>query len=323
MTRPPPDPVFVLRGSDGAVNCLKFHCHEADSLRLLFSGTASGKIHPWNLQAKRSMVVLDGHEGQGILSLGFCDSTVLYSQGRDGTVALWDLKEGRKDISDRIPVSPVGFCQVELFNQGSSRLLAAAGVGPAEIIVTDLQSKKPAFSLQPTEGSPPQGMVMALEAGCVSDREGLHLWAAYEDGSVAMWDVKQRRLVSHLKVHAEPILCMDYDQEHGKGVTGSADNKLAVWNGKDGQLVAKQTVELSNPGLSCVKIRDDHKIVVTGGWDHMIRLYGWKKLKPLAVLDYHTDSVQCVDFSDHENSEERLLAAGSKDQRISLWSIYN
>ncbi|XP_066281851.1 guanine nucleotide-binding protein subunit beta-like protein 1 [Branchiostoma lanceolatum] len=319
MSRPPPDPVFVLRGSDGAVNCLKFHCHEADSPRLLFSGTASGKIHPWNLQTKRSMGVLDGHGGQGILSLGLCDNMMLYSQGRDGAVALWDLHEGRKDVSDTIPVSAVGFCQVEMFNQGSSRLMAAAGVGPAEIVGMDLQSKKPIFSLQPTEGSPPHGMVMALKADC----ECLHLWAAYEDGSVAMWDVKQRQIVSHLQVHAEPILCMDYDQEQGKGVTGSADNKLAVWTDKDRQLLTKQIVELSNPGLSCVKIRDDHKVVVTGGWDHMIRLYGWKKLKPLAVLDYHTDIVQCVDFSDHDKSEARLLAAGSKDQRISLWSIYN
>ncbi|XP_019647616.1 PREDICTED: guanine nucleotide-binding protein subunit beta-like protein 1 isoform X1 [Branchiostoma belcheri] len=323
MSRPPPDPVFVLRGSDVAVSCLKFRCREADSTKLLFSGTAGGKIHPWDLQTKRSLGVLDGHGGQGVLSLGLCgeDNAVLYSQGRDGTVALWDLQEGRNNVSHRIPVPAVGFCQVEMFSHGTGRLLAAAGASQAEVAVMDLRSKKPVFSLQPAEGCSPQGMVMALKAASGSDCSPL--LAAYEDGSVAVWDVKQRQIVSHLRAHTEPILCMDYDQEQGKGITGSADNKLIVWTNKDGQLATKQTVELSNPGLSCVKIRGDRKLVVTGGWDHLIRLYGWKKMKPLAVLDYHTDTVQCVDFSDHENSVDRLLAAGSKDQRISLWSIYN
>lgn len=70
-------------------------------------------------------------------------------------------------------------------------------------------------------------------------------------------------------------------------------------------------------------LRHDKKILATAGWDHRVRLFGWKKLKPLAVLDYHAASVHCVAFSDHRQASERLLAAGSKDRRISIWSIYN
>ncbi|XP_069727202.1 guanine nucleotide-binding protein subunit beta-like protein 1 isoform X5 [Phaenicophaeus curvirostris] len=83
-----------------------------------------------------------------------------------------------------------------------------------------------------------------------------------------------------------------------------------------------RTHELVNPGISDITIRPDKKILATAGWDHRIRIFGWKKMKPLAVLDFHTATVHCVSFSDHKNPKERLLAAGSKDHRISVWSIY-
>lgn len=80
---------------------------------------------------------------------------------------------------------------------------------------------------------------------------------------------------------------------------------------------------LTNPGVSQLCISGDGKLLASAGWDHRVRVFGWKKLRPLAVLQYHSDMVQSVAFSDHQDPQQRLLAAGSKDQRISLWSIYN
>lgn len=81
-------------------------------------------------------------------------------------------------------------------------------------------------------------------------------------------------------------------------------------------------VPLTNPGVSHLCIRDDAKIVAAAGWDGSVRIFGWKKIKPLAVLQHHKDLVHSVAFSNHPEPARRLLAAGSKDQRISLWSIY-
>uniref|UniRef100_A0A8C1W432 Guanine nucleotide binding protein (G protein), beta polypeptide 1-like n=1 Tax=Cyprinus carpio TaxID=7962 RepID=A0A8C1W432_CYPCA len=83
------------------------------------------------------------------------------------------------------------------------------------------------------------------------------------------------------------------------------------------------SVQMTNPGVSQLCIRADGKILATAGWDDNIRVFGWKKLKPLAVLQHHTDMVNSVAFSDHQDPPQRLLAAGSKDQRISVWSIYS
>ena len=57
--------------------------------------------------------------------------------------------------------------------------------------------------------------------------------------------------------------------------------------------------------------------MATAGWDSRIRLFGVKKLRPLAVLDLHKESIQSVTFS-----LDGTLAAGSKDKTISLWILY-
>lgn len=56
-----------------------------------------------------------------------------------------------------------------------------------------------------------------------------------------------------------------------------------------------------------------------------VRVFGFKKGKPLALLNYHSATVNAVAFTpgcgtpaEHSN----LLACGSKDERISLWRLY-
>lgn len=49
----PPDPIFNLRQNDmGAVNCICFHKAER-----LFSGTAKGVIHLWDLQVSLRLLL--------------------------------------------------------------------------------------------------------------------------------------------------------------------------------------------------------------------------------------------------------------------------
>lgn len=84
----------------------------------------------------------------------------------------------------------------------------------------------------------------------------------------------------------------------------------------------QDSVTLVNPGLSQLRLRGDRKLLASAGWDHRVRIFGWKKLQPLAVLKYHADVVQSVAFSDHQDPRHRLLAAGSRDQRVSLWSVF-
>ncbi|XP_062874354.1 guanine nucleotide-binding protein subunit beta-like protein 1 [Trichomycterus rosablanca] len=320
MARPPPDPVFTLRGSSASVNTLHFDCAEAGR-PLLYSGSETGLVHVWNLNTRRTERVLDGHAGSSVLWVRtVCSTNTLLSQGRDMRVCVWDLNQGRGAVTHSVHTGSVGFCRCSLLEEDGGRALLAL---PAEnmegIKVMELTSHTEICSLIPETK---HGMLMCMKMWQADS--GPLLCAGYEDGSLVIWDVSQRRPLSSLKVHPEPVMCLDFDVGRQKGVSGSSENILSAWT-LDGQqnLQMQASVTLTNPGLSHLCIRDDGKILATAGWDGNVRVFAWKKLKPLAVLQHHKDLVHCVAFSDHPEPSRRLLAAGSKDQRISLWSIYS
>ncbi|XP_077379105.1 guanine nucleotide-binding protein subunit beta-like protein 1 isoform X1 [Festucalex cinctus] len=322
MSRPPPAPIYTLRGASGAFNTLHFSCHGGDT-PLLFSGSGKGAIHVWNLNNRRAERILEGHSGSSVIWVNTLPSAdTLISQGRDMRVCLWNLCQGGSEPLDSLATGSVGFCQCSLLEKGPRTcLLAFAGQQTEELKIVELPSKTLVCSLIPDSKL---GMVMCVKLWQPQSGPGPLLLAGYEDGSLLLWDITQRSILSQTKVHLEPVMCLTFDPESLRGVSASSENKLASWM-LDGQnnLQPRDCVTLTNPGVSQLSIRGDAKLLASAGWDHRVRIFGWKKLRPLAVLQYHSDMVLSVAFSDHEDPSERLLAAGSKDQRISLWSIYN
>ncbi|KAM5193721.1 guanine nucleotide-binding protein subunit beta-like protein 1 isoform 1-T2 [Mantella aurantiaca] len=322
MSLPPPDPKFDLRGIDAEVSSLHFNCRvEKPCPPLLFSGSSNGLIHVWNVNTRRIETVLNGHDGNNIYwiqTLHNKDS--LMSQGRDLQIHTWNLAEGRNNVTDSIAIESIGFCKCSLLNN-EHVLLAMPGAESSQVQVMDLSSKKILGCLNPTSSK--WGMVMCIKLWQPESGSSPLLIAGYEDGSVVLWNVLEQKIMSRVMCHKDPVMSLDFDCTNAKGVSGSSDKILSVWTlDKQQNLKTSTAQEIINPGISDVAVREDKKILATAGWDGRIRIFGWKKMKPLAVLQYHSASVHCVAFSDHIIPEERLLAAGSKDYRISIWSIY-
>uniref|UniRef100_A0A8C5MBL9 G protein subunit beta 1 like n=1 Tax=Leptobrachium leishanense TaxID=445787 RepID=A0A8C5MBL9_9ANUR len=323
MTLPPPDPKFELRGTGAEINCLKFSCGAPSPCPpLLFSGTSSGLVHLWDLRTRRTITALDGHDGKSVYWIQTIhDKDSILSQGRDLQICTWSLAEGRNEVIDTLPLENVGFCKSSLL-MTDPPLLAMPGKEGSQVQVLDLLSKKLVSSMNPEEGSR-WGMAMSMHLWQPVSGSSPMLLVGYEDGSVALWNVLQHRMVSRLASHTDPIMSLDFDCKQARGVSGSADNSLNVWKLDEQQnLKAYKTQMIVNPGISDIALRPDRKILATGGWDYRVRIFSWKTMKPLAVLQYHKATVHAVCFSDHLKPEDRLLAAGSKDQRITLWSIY-
>ncbi|XP_012510446.1 PREDICTED: guanine nucleotide-binding protein subunit beta-like protein 1 isoform X3 [Propithecus coquereli] len=194
----------------------------------------------------------------------------------------------------------------------------AAPRAPApQVQILEMPSRTPVCTLKPEAGAKP-GMLMCLRLWQANSGPRPLLLAGYEDGSVVLWDISERKMCSRVACHEEPVMGLDFDPQKARGVSGSAGKALAVWS-LDGRqaLQVRGTHELTNPGVAEVTIRPDRKILATAGWDHRIRVFHWRTMKPLAVLALHSAAVQCVAFA-----ASGLLAAGSKDQRISVWSLY-
>ncbi|KAM8797903.1 guanine nucleotide-binding protein subunit beta-like protein 1 [Eudromia elegans] len=325
MAPPPPDPEFVLRGTSAAVHTLHFSCGgQEPDFPVLFSGSENGFVHVWNLKTHRVDTALDGHGRKSVYWVETMDAKErLLRLGRDQRICLWDLAEGRTSVTDSVFTENVGFCRCSLLKVAQGRwLLAMAAKSLEEVQVLELPSKTSVCTLKPEVGAK-LGMPMCLKLWQLDSASQPWLLAGYEDGSVILWNLSMGKAASQLVCHQEPVMSLDFDSEKAKGISGSSEKVLSIWSLNEQQnLQFHKTHELINAGISDITIRSDRKILATAGWDHRIRIFGWKKMKPLAVLDYHTSTVHCVSFSDHRNLSERLLAAGSKDHRISVWSIY-
>lgn len=189
----------------------------------------------------------------------------------------------------------------------------------SQVDIYDCKTHNSIGFLKPCSDQSKYGMCMSIKP--VQDER--HIVIGYENGSVALWDIRCLKMINSCSFHQESVMCMDFSPGFMKGLSGSVDNKIVSWKltlteeKSVEHMSPSDQIEVTNPGFNDICIRNDNKIFATAGWDSNIRIFGYKKLKPLAVLSYHKESVQCLTFSD-----DNLLACGSKDQYISLWDIY-
>ncbi|XP_076373900.1 guanine nucleotide-binding protein subunit beta-like protein 1 isoform X2 [Tachypleus tridentatus] len=324
MTKPSPDPVYVLRGHKGSVITVNF-VETIENVNLV-SGSSHGELFLWNLKINRPEFKLSSSNGKEIIWTGCYGNTVI-TQERADSVKFWIKDESNWKVTRAVAAPGVGFCKCSLGNT-SPLYLAYPDEDPTKVKILDVETNQEVATIQENiDENQKFGMCMCMKLLSTPLLEGKNLLlCGYESGSVTLWDWKNRKIISEMKCHSEPAICLDFDDCYRcQGISGSTDRALSLWElVQPNQLKIKQKVMVTNPGISAVAIRSDGKIVATGGWDQRLRIFSWKTMKPLAVLDYHGGSVEALQFSTSSIGRyPQLLAAGSKDGKISLWSLYN
>lgn len=318
--RPAPLPLFVLRGSTDGISALNFY--HGNFKDCLLSGCSGGQISVWDLKTRRTIQTLDGHGGKGILTTVASKDGSIISHGRDEKLNIWRLEEGRAIVTNSVSAHCRSFCKCALMEEDGKQLIAAAGTEKSEVIIYELSTLQPVTALLPSNQHKPLGMAM-----CLNFLSEELIAVAYEDGSIAVWDIQKQKITSEWKFFNEPVMSFDYSKDLRRGICGSVEDEVISWtfDPDEQKIDMGSKVMVTNPGISDLAIRQDGRIAASAGWDFRIRIFGMKKLKPLAVLSYHTASVHCVQFSSplSEFDGHRLMAAGSKDKHISVWSIYN
>ncbi|KAF3907752.1 hypothetical protein AA313_de0209487 [Arthrobotrys entomopaga] len=164
------------------------------------------------------------------------------------------------------------------------------------------------------------------------------------------------------KPHSQPILSLDYSIHSPSPsllfYSSSADSIIAkhqvsveaILSDTELTSPSPQSVNTHHAGQQGLVLRSDGKILATAGWDSRVRIYSVKSMKELAVLKWHKEGCYTIAFAEvsdradeptgyqitqlnddiltvEKQREEKtcrshILAAGSKDGRISLWEVF-
>eukprot|EP01134_Creolimax_fragrantissima_P008344 CFRG8344T1 len=299
---------------------------DAPNVRLVTQGRDEA-VKVWDLEGAQPTIV--GWIKTG--NIDFCRAHYLASHEwvaatseTPGDVNIWDINTKQKVCT--IP-GPKNERVVDADKMKSTDTSNPADGGDLDILSMLDGTGGNSGSMRDGTSAGKRGMCMSVKMFLNPSSGNPMLLAGYEDGSLFVHDIGERSVVAYTKSHVEPIMAVAIAPDATGCITGSADNslvKVSLKQSDSGALSVKQqlTMPMPAPGVNEIVIRQDKRIIVAGGWDGNVRVYGYRKGNPLCVLSRHRDSIQAV--ATHKcDLSGWLLAAGSKDKNISLWSIYN
>jgi guanine nucleotide-binding protein subunit beta-2-like 1 protein len=164
------------------VSCVRFSPNTQNPT--IVSGGWDKYVKVWNLQTCKLKTNLPGHTGYINTTTISPDGSLCASGGKDGTVRLWDLNEGKHlysleggDVINALTFSPTRYW-----------LCAAT---ESSIKIWDLESKSIVADLNKSH---PDFQAKSKEPACVSvawSADGSTLYAGYTDNLIRVWEISR------------------------------------------------------------------------------------------------------------------------------------
>uniref|UniRef100_A0A1B6D3P9 Uncharacterized protein n=2 Tax=Clastoptera arizonana TaxID=38151 RepID=A0A1B6D3P9_9HEMI len=313
MGKTPPDPLYTIKSNMASIHSILLRI--ADNKELIYASTENGKVHIWNLKTCREINIIN-IGSQPCLSVNYFNSNFI-TQEKCGNIKIWSEVENSCWILQVIvPLTYVGFCK---FCLGPDSIIC-----PEENSAVTIRSLKGDIleknSFDKTKNN---GNIMFLKYENILSED--FIFILFESGTLKVWK-RGSAEVSELKLTDDCPMALDFDGQ-SRGIIGTSGSNLIEFYFIDkAKLSAGKSVPITNPGVSCVKIRPDKRIFIAGCWDGRLRFFSMKTLKLLAVLDQHQSCIQDVVFSISPVTSLKckyLCVAGGQDKKITLWNLFD
>ncbi|RDI78259.1 hypothetical protein Vi05172_g11755 [Venturia inaequalis] len=346
-TRPPAQPLYILRGHKAQIHVVKF----VRGNKRLLSGDADGFIIIWDIVSKRARVVWRAH-GKAVLGLGAWGGDKILTHGRDGTLKVWQVRGDEEDMfSNALPVeggtghwkepwllhsldvNTLNFCAFSMCDapavQTSPRptqevLIAVPGTREGHVDIFSLPSERRLHSIPPAEEGK-TGMVMAIRI--LQINTSLHLIAGTESGLTSVQklnphsDTWETTYIS--KPHTQPILSLGVTSTTHPLATATTSDIRYLTSSADALITLNpvQKIDGKEPlkicqtrhsGQQALSVRSDGRVFATGGWDGRVRVYSAKSLREVAVLKWHKEGVYGIAFSAISEGESVQESMGGR-----------
>ncbi len=213
------------------------------------------------------------------------DGRYLVSAGDDKVIRVWDLETG----------------------QTVRTLRGQIGVGD--------EGKIYAMALSPDGRWLAAGGMMATYTGDNAE----------EVGTIRLYNFASGQLVALLNGHTDVVLSLAFSPDSRFLVSGGGDFNALLWDMAESKATALNSTAKAKAldailsghtdDIYAVAFTADSQRVVTGSFDHTLRLWQVSDGKLLATLTGHTDKVYSVAISPQQD----IIASGSWDYTIRLW----
>ena len=133
------------------------------------------------------------------------------------------------------------------------------------------------------------------------------------DCTIKIWSTETARLLRTLEGHKKGVemLC---ELANGRLVSGSDDETLKIWNLSDAKCL--QTIQL-NSQVRALVVLFVLEILVVGLTNSEIHLFNLKNLSKEKTFKEHSQGIRAL----VSLNNQRLLASGSNDNTIKVWSV--
>ncbi|OAD78498.1 hypothetical protein PHYBLDRAFT_176837 [Phycomyces blakesleeanus NRRL 1555(-)] len=151
---------------------------------------------------------------------------------------------------------------------------------------------------------------------------GQYIATGTVDGFIEIWNYLTGKLRKDLSYQAEDslmamdnaVLCLAFSQDSELLVSGSTDGKITVWKVQTG-ISQRRLSPAHSQGVTSVCFNKDGTQVLSGSYDHTVKIHGLKSGKTLKEFRGHSSFVNAVAFS---SDYTRVLSASS-DGTVKIW----
>ena len=143
---------------------------------------------------------------------------------------------------------------------------------------------------------------------------GAYLAAAFESGTVAIWDPKVgREHLRHEACHSEPITCLEFSTNNVFLASGSLDRAIQVWSVETARGLYRLATH-EGPVTSLVFSSDSQRLF-SGSEDHTIIIWDVLTGRMVGRMSGHHKAVNCIAVS----KDGSMLVSGSEDKTVMIW----
>lgn len=348
---PPPPPVFTLRGHEHGVTALVCFVN-SEKQSCLVSGDEEGYVIVWDLATYRPLEARK-HLVKGRIQSLRCvlDSSYIFVHSRQDSVRVFDLSLNEKA---RFESCDCVFSRGDALDYNETSCIIAfpstLGTNVVEVRVLDGSLST---VLAGTARRAEKESASTFDICLRKVSELVLVFVGYEDGRVSVFSMRPEgsgssksmpllMRASGLNVALQRTYSFEQQDDFvsaldvsiGAGrfklACGFPSDKLFILTGSTLDLPADTagaaSVWLGARGMSAVKFRPDERILAVAAWNARLKIYSHKG-KALASLEHHSARIGALAFAAGAGAAPDLragfvLACGSADGTISLWSIY-